>query len=246
MKSQSDERSERVLPSVLQIMAIETRRSMLPASRAVDPAQWSSGFAYFATTYGPAMGQFVGALIRGSVHGSRARDMSEEIVQAYFADCMEKDWLFPKDGPIESFRAFVKAQLRAYVINYLDYEYAARRDPRNVGRIERGTDAEPSAPDSADHAFDQSIVDIAVHRALGLLRGASAGDAEVIADLLRTDGRGSDDLLARLGRSDARERDVKGRARKKFAALFREELEAIVHNEDELAILLRDLDRLLP
>lgn len=246
MTSIPDERSDRVLPSVLQIVAIETRRSLLPASRAVDPAKWKSGFAYFAKTYGNAMRQFVGALIHRSVHGARARDLSEEIVQAYFADCMEKDWLFPKDRPIGSFRGYIKTQLRGYVLNYFDYHYAARRDPRAVETIDVCADAPSTTHDPADHAFDQTLVDIAVDRALRQLYRASTDDAEVIADLLRTDGRGSDDLLERLGRADTRERDIRSRARKKFAALFRDELEAIVHDEEELATLLRDLDRLLP
>ena len=158
---------------------------------------------------------------------------------------MAKDWLAPKAGPIRSFRAFIKSQLRAFTENHLDHVFAARRDPRRIGLVDP-RDLASDAGDPADAAFDRSLVDIAVHRTLERLRRVSADGAEVIADLLRTDNQGSPDILERIGRRGARLRDVRARAQRNFAALFRRELAATVHDDADLALLLDELDSLLP
>ena len=238
----------RLLPPIREIMAIETRRSLLPKSRGIDPAAWRDGFEYFARAYGPAMRQFVGALLRGRVRRSRTDDMPDEIVQSYLAECMARDWLFPATGEIESFRVYVKTQLRRFVINYLDHFFAGVRDPRRAESLGADDPASPKALDPADAAFDRSLVDIALNRALDRLRESSPADAMVIDDLLQTDLRGSDDILERIGRVEGRVRDIRRRARTQFAKLFREQLETMTsrHDDEEIERLLRELDRFIP
>ena len=236
----------RVLPPVSEIMAIETRRSRLPPSRAANPTAWKAGFAYLAETYRPAMIQYVGAIVRDGSRSKGNPDLAEEIVQSWFASSMEHDWLVPKDGPIRSFRAFLKDQLRKHAHNELDHRLAKRRHPGRVRRLAKRD--EPASPgnDPAISVLDRTLMDIAFRAAMARLREKSPGHAAVINLMLQTNGRGTPDLSALAEFKGSRERDVVRSAQRRLAKLFREELEKTVRDAEELEILLRILDRFLP
>ena len=70
--------------------------------------------------------------------------------------------------------------------------------------------------------------------------------AEVVADLLRTDGEGSADLGERLGKSPEQLVHLRHRARKRFATLFHERLRETVRDDGDYAALLEDLGPYLP
>jgi hypothetical protein len=94
--------------------------------------------------------------------------------------------------------------------------------------------------------LDAGLVDAAVARSLGRLREGNAVYGEIVADLLRTDGMGSADLAARLGRPAKDLALLRHRARRRFAALLADELRATVRDASAFEDLLSALDRYLP
>jgi len=235
-----------VLPAVAEIMAIQTRRSRLPASRATDPLAWKRGFDYLARTYRPAMVQYVGALVRRNSRHVADREVAEEIVQSWFLSSMEKDWLVPKGGPIRSFRAFLKDSLRKFTSGELDRRFAKRRTVARTTSLDAQDEPASDRNNPAASILDRSLMDVAFQAAMRRLREVSKGHAAVIELLLASDGDGVPGVAALLGRKGTRDRDAARRAQARLATLFREELEKTVQDTDELELFLRLVDRYLP
>ena len=76
--------------------------------------------------------------------------------------------------------------------------------------------------------------------------GHLLSDAEVIADLLRTEGEGSSDLGERLGQSSKQLTHLRHRARKRFSVLFHEQLRQTVLDEEAFEDLCQRLEAYLP
>ena len=102
------------------------------------------------------------------------------------------------------------------------------------------------APDPAAGDLDVAFVQVTVDRALSELRAKNEEYAEVIADLLRTHGEGSPDLAERLGRDADDVAVLRHRARRRFAALFADELRATVRDDEAFGDLLQRLDAYVP
>lgn len=235
-----------MLPPVEQIMSIATRRSRLPTSRESDPRRWREGFEYLSKTYRPAMVQYVSAIVRRDSRQVADRDAAEDIVQTWFASSMEKDWLVPKHGEIRSFRAFLKHTLRTLTLDELDRRFAKCRTPRRTKALDGANEPRSERDNPSEAVLDRSLMDIAFQATMRRLRADSPGYAAVVEALLASDGGPLPDLAVLAGRPGKRARDVRRGAQQLLARYFVEELRRTVHDEEELGLLLRRLDRYLP
>jgi DNA-directed RNA polymerase specialized sigma24 family protein len=239
------DRGPRVLEPVRDLRAIPTRRSLLPPPRAAaDAAGWRASWTYLFDAYAPAMERYVAAILRRS-GGTRTRvDDAPDVVQAYLAACLEKGWLERDAGEIRCFRGWLKVQLRRFTLAWVRDAGAARRGG-TLPADARLDDVEADAPD-LDAALDAGLVEAAVARCVARLREGNEEYGEIVADLLRTEGTGSPDLAARLGRPAKDLAVLRHRARRRFAALFADELRATVRDPEAFDDLLARLAPHLP
>lgn len=238
------ERDTRVLEAANDLRAIPTRRSLLPppATGAADP-RWQASWRHLHEVYAPAMERYVAAILRAT-RGADPQD-APDVVQAYLGACLEKGWLERDADGIRCFRAWLKVQLRRFTRGW-----HRERTTRKRGGTAAPEDAELEGvgvedPD-LDAALDAGWVDAAVARSLARLRDGNEAYAEIVADLLRTDGAGSADLAARLGRPAKDLAILRHRARRRFATLFADEVRASVRDPEAYEALLARLEPHLP
>lgn len=240
------EHGPRTLGSWRDLRAIPTRRSLLPppAAGRADP-RWQASWRHLFEVYGPAMERYVAAILRRTAGpGSDPQD-APDVVAAYLAACLEKGWLEREAGEIRCFRAWLKVQLARFTRTWVRDRSAARRWAPTVSGDGALADAEAPEPDLAA-ALDAGLVEAAVAGALAQLRAGNAVYGEIVADLLRTDGAGSADLAARLGRPARDLALLRHRARRRFAMLLADELRSTVRDASAFEDLLAALARHLP
>lgn len=176
---------------------------------------------------------------------------AEDLVQAFWVACLDKDWLGRADPDKGRFRAFVQVLLKRFVRDRVEHEHAGVRHPgpgRGVAQLE-DLAREPAAPGGAgddDEAFDREWVRIAIERAIADVEAASARDGVVLRDLIRTDGKGSADLAAVLRVHPQQLAVIKTRVRDRFAKHFTNELAATVRDASDFDAEWRALARYLP
>lgn len=236
----------RVVLALRDLRSIPTRRSLLPppATGAADP-RWQASWRHLFEVYGPAMEQYVLAILRRS--GAPGADPGEapDVVQAYLSACLEKGWLEREGASIRCFRAWLKVQLARFTRAWIRDRGAARRWAPSTDGDEVLRLAGADGPD-LDAALDAGIVEAAVTRALATLRAGNDVYGEIVADLLRTHGEGSPGLAERLGRPPRDLAILRHRARRRFAALLADELRATVRDPSAFEELLAGLDHHLP
>ena len=226
------------------LRSIATRRSMLPPPGATDTPEARRSFDWLFRRYAPAMVRYARTLLAG-LGGPLGPGDAEDLVQAYLTDCLEKGWLSGAGGEVRCFRAYLQTQLRRYVLTAVRDAGAAKRAPRGTAAVDPDA-LTGSAPDPAEAELDRGFLDVASSLALEDLREGNSDYGEIVADLLRTDGRGSDDLAARLGRSEKQIVHLRHRARRRFAILLFDRLRETVRDDDDHAALCRRLEPYLP
>jgi DNA-directed RNA polymerase specialized sigma24 family protein len=234
---------EPLIPVPAHLASIPTRRSMLPRLGDREGPDWESSWTYLFTLYAPAMERYVERVLRQARGAAADRSEAVDLVQTWFHDALAKGWLEREMADIRCFRAWLQVQLRRVTYHHLEARHAQKRDP---GRWAPTEALEHVAGGEAAAALDQGLVGVAVEQALAALRAANADYAEIIADLLRTDGEGSPDLGALLDRTPQQLVHLRHRARKRFATLFHERLREIVRDDADYEALLADLGPLLP
>lgn len=237
--------SSHILGSTSDLRSIPTRRSLLPlpVAGASDP-RWEDSWRHLLEVYGPALRAYVSALLRAARASSEPEDAAD-IVQAYLTACLEKGWLQRDGGEIRSFRAYLKVQVRRFTWSWLREQHALKRRPPHQ-LLEADLEARASASPELDIALDAAFVQSAVERCCTQLAASNAVYAEIIADLLRTEGVGSSDLATRLGREPRDLAVLRHRARRRFAHLLAEELRATVRDAESFHELLVLLEPHLP
>lgn len=225
--------------------SIDTRRSLLPPPGNADDPDWERSWTHLFEVYAPAMERYVGGILRRSLQRPVDPEMSRDIVQGYMAASIEKGWLSRDDDSIRCFRAYLQTQLRRFTYKHLDHLFAARRwapgtQGDDVLHDVAGLDAQ------ATEDLDRAFVDTAVERALTTLRGGNETYAEIVADLLRTDGEGSPDLATRLDRPQRQMPVLKHRATRRFGLLLFEELRLTVRDGRSFETLCARLEPWLP
>ncbi len=236
----------RVLETGPRLRSIVTRQSLLPPPADAEDPRWAESWRYLFDVYRPAMERYVRSILGRSLGRSPEPSEPAEVVQSYFAHCLEKGWLSKHAGDVRCFRAFLQTQLRRFVYKHLDYKFAKKRNAPGTTSHEALEGVMGEAPDPAEAELDEGWVAVAVDLALEELRKGNEDYYELIADLLRTGGDGSSDLAARMHRSPQQIVHLRHRARKRFAALFHEHLRETVRDEQAFEELCERLQGYLP
>ena len=236
----------RVLGSVQRLRSIRTRRSLLPppATGPGDP-RWEASWRHLFEVYEPAMRRYVAALLEPMTAGRVAPEDAADVVQDYLATCLEKGWLEREARDIRCFRAYLQTQLKRFTFTWVRDRRAKKRNPPNPLSDGGLATAPTEGPDPAA-ALDAGLVEVVLRRARSRLREGNEVYAEIIDDLLRTEGTGSGDLAQRIGHDPKDLPLLRHRARRRFAALFADELRATVREDDAFADLLQRLEAHLP
>ncbi len=235
-----------ILETSRRLRSIATRRSMLPGRHPRGTPRWEETWEYLFALYAPAMERYVAAVLARALRRPAGEDDARELVAEYWAHCLEKGWLDGDLGDVRCFRAYLQTQLKRFVYKRLEHRFARKRHAGALAPPEAldGVAGREPSPEAAD--LDAGWVAIAVEQALAELRLANDLYAEIIADLLRTDGEGNPDLADRLGKTPTQLVHLRHRARQRFAVLFHEQLRATVRDDDAFESLCRDLAPYLP
>ncbi len=235
-----------IIETSRRLRSIVTRASMLP--RLVDKGgpEWADGWQFLFSLYTPAMVRYVKSILSRSLKRAADDDEAQDIVQDYFSACLEKDWLTRDVAAIRCFRAYLQMQLKRFVYKHLDHKFAQKRNPGALASPEALEGVVGDAADPSSVELDEGWVSVAVTQALAELRQGNEIYAEVIADLLRTDGQGSPDLAERLGQSAQQLTHLRHRARKRFGTLFHEQLRQTVLDDEAFEELCTRLEAYLP
>ena len=214
-----------------------TRWSIIQRLSTVEDPAWESSWAYLVDTYRAPMEAHARRVLSRVRGRDATQEEAHEAVGAFLAACFEKDWL-PRADPLRGrFRAYVQTLLRRFIYAQVRDASAKKRSPgpgrRLVPLIEENLpEAASAAVRMEDEAFDRSWVQIAVDHALARLEKEHARYRLVIEDLIATNGESSSDLHERVGLRRAQLPVLKHRARRRFRALFEEELASTVADED--------------
>jgi hypothetical protein len=235
-----------IRPEQRHLRSIVTRASMLPPPESRQHPEWAQSWDYLTRLYTPAMIRYVRSVLgRIFDHPPGTLD-ADDIVQSYLTQALEKGWLARDAREIRCFRAYLQAQLRRFTVSFLRHAFAQKRVPPGVEPVEvlAGLGADDMSAAGAE--LDTAWVDAIRDQVLARLQEGSATYYEVVLDLLRTDGAGSADLAERIGRPKARMKDLRLRARRRFALLFYEELRRSVRDEEAYEDICRHLEPYLP
>ncbi len=235
-----------IIETSRRLRSIITRKSLLPKLADRESASWSESWQLLFSLYTPAMVRYVSSVLSRALKRPADPDEAQDIVQDYFSMCIEKGWLTRDVESIRCFRAYLQTHLKRFVYKHLDKKFAQKRHSGALASAEAlegvmGDSLDPSAVE-----LDEGWVAVAIEQALAELRGGNELYAEVIADLLRTDGEGSHDLGERLGQSSKQLTHLRHRARKRFGALFHEHLRQTVLDDDAFEELCVRLESYLP
>ena len=185
-------------------------------------------------------------------HGPEA---AQDLVQGFFAEFLEKDFLKSVDRAKGSFRAFLRAALAHYVADHRDRERALKRGggraalSLDFSRAETEIARAGASPEPAERAFERQWALEVIKRALQALRAEfQASDRlaefEALHLYLSAGGRSAlthADLAARLGISESDVNNRVHRLRKRYRELILEEIRAYTDSPDEAEGELRDL-----
>ncbi len=218
---------------------------MLPPPETRDDPRWNESWDYLCSLYTPAMVRYVRSVLSRRLGRSVDEDEAADVVQDYLTQAFEKGWLSKDDEDIRCFRAYLQAQLSRFATSYLRHKFAKKRSPAGVEAAEV---LDRVAAEDADLAaeLDAGWVESIQKQVLARLLDASATYYEIVLDLLRTDGEGSADLAERIGKPESRMKDLRHRARRRFALLFYEELRLSVRDDEAYEDLCSRLEPHLP
>lgn len=234
--------TERIIDSSRELRSIVTRKSMLPRLANRDGPAWESSWQYLFMLYQPAMERYVARVLSRTLRKPSDPQEVQDLVQTWFMDCIGKGWLERDAESIRCFRAYLQTQLRRMVYKHLEKRFAKKRHGGPMASAE----ALEGVAGEATAVLDDGLVRVAVEEALRRLRSGNEDYADVIEDLLRTEGEGSHDLAERMGKSNQQVVHLRHRARKRFSVLFHEALRETVRDEDDFEALLKDLAPYLP
>jgi RNA polymerase sigma-70 factor (ECF subfamily) len=173
---------------------------------------------------------------------------AEDLVQAFFAQCLEKNYLGAADRAKGRFRSFLLVALKRFLANEWD---KARTRKRGGGTMPISFDAmsaeqryalEPAERLSADRLFERRWALTLLEQVLARLREEQAGGGraeafELLKDSLVSGGRNTSyvELAARLGTSEGAVKVAVHRLRRRYRELLEAEIADTVGSPEEVA-----------
>lgn len=237
---------QRILEDTATLRQIVTVRPFPPPSDR-SRADWKPIWDLFVRRYETAMVRYVDTCLRGIRGRAPATDESIDVVRDFLAQAMEDGRLSAAGPELRTFRGWLATLLRRHVLDYIDTETAKKR---GGGITMVGLDAiagESSREgDPAARALHEEIVNVAIPQALARLRERDEISAEIIEDLRRTNGVGSDDLGALLAIPADRLAARKHKARREFGKILLEEIRDLCIDDEDFDELLAAIDPYLP
>jgi hypothetical protein len=194
--------------------------------RGTTPEQqraWADAWAYLFTTFRPALENQVRRVLR---RNGFPADECEDVVQEFWAQCLEKDWLTKADRRIGRFRTFARVVVRRFTSKHVAARRALRRAPP-LPRVSL-TGMEDSVParasDAGFHAdWDRCRMDEAIRR----VAQRSPRNAAWLRARLDAEEAAASSRPAPAGEVDTSDAVVRSRARRMLA----EELEWLAGEE---------------
>ena len=185
---------------------------------------------------------------------------AEDLVQEFFARLLAKDYLRAAQPEHGRFRTFLIMALKRFLANEWDRARARKRGggipdlPLDAAAAERRYAREPDAAASAELAFDRQWALTLLDRTLAALRaecerGGKGREFAVLGAFLAPDAGLADyrHAAARLGMTEAAARMAVHRLRRRFRAIFRDEIAGTVASpaaaREEIRYLLDVLSR---
>jgi RNA polymerase sigma factor (sigma-70 family) len=173
---------------------------------------------------------------------------SEDLVQAFFAQCLEKNYLGAADQAKGRFRSFLLIALKRFLANEWDKTHARKRGggemPISLDSLtaERRYALEPAEHISADRLFERRWALTLLDKVLSKLREEqiAAGRStafDLLKDSLTADGRGVPyaELAARSGMSEGAVKVAVHRLRQRYRQLLEAEISNTVASPEEVA-----------
>ena len=118
---------------------------------------WHQAWGTLCRMYQDAMEGLVRRVLKARGGAVRV-DEAEDVVQAFLAACVEKNYLLKADPRIGKFRTFLAVCLRRYTIKYCEMRHAKKRLPdRPIASFEEVLDGldRSGAVEIADEAFSE-------------------------------------------------------------------------------------------
>jgi RNA polymerase sigma factor (sigma-70 family) len=173
---------------------------------------------------------------------------SEDLVQAFFAQCLEKNYLSAADQAKGRFRSFLLLALKRFLANEWDKAHTQKRGggapPISLDALtaEQRYALEPTEQLSADRLYERRWALTLLDKVLSRLReeqiAAGRDNAfELLKDSLTGGGEGASyvELAARLGMSEGAVKVAVHRLRQRYRELLESEIGNTVASREEVA-----------
>ena len=184
------------------------------------------------------------AFVRRQGHGPHE---AEDLTQDFFARLLQKDYLEPVAREKGKFRTFLLVAIKRFLANEWDRAHALKRGggqmaiPLDTATAERCYQIEPAVGLSPDILFERrwalTLLDKTMTRLQGeFVRAGKSGDFEKLKAFLTAEKGVAPyaEVAVRAGMSEGSLRVAVHRLRRRFRAIFREEIAHTVASPEEI------------
>ena len=217
---------------------LTTRWSVVLNARAADSKKAKAALETLCGSYWYPLYAFVRRL------GHSPHD-AEDLIQGFFAQCIEKNYLHTADQKKGRFRSFLLIALKRFLANEWDRARTRKRGgDRQIISLdaEQRYASEPSESLSPDKLYERRWALTLLENVLAQLKSeqAAAGRAAIFTELqpfLTSTGRGTPyaDISQRLGLSESAIKVAVHRLRQRYRELLEHEIANTVTSPDEIA-----------
>ncbi len=201
-----------------------------------EESAYHAAWQYLLEQYRSVFVRYAAWCLRRMGGQTLARNDAEEVVDAFLADCLEKDWLSRADEEKGRFRTFARKVLARYARDWMDRRKAKKRmpesgPPAHVDDLAAvaGADEVQTLAAEMDREWTEHLVALA----LANTRGRSRKNALAIESLLSSPGVERDVLSAKLDVKPKQVPVTLFRARQMFAQELWEQVKDTCATEDD-------------
>ncbi|MDJ0974266.1 MAG: hypothetical protein QNJ98_07390 [Planctomycetota bacterium] len=201
-----------------------------------DPEAYRRAWEHLFERYRVLFVRYAGWCLRRMGGQTLAANEAEEVVDAFLADCLEKDWLSRARRDKGQFRTFARTVLARYARDWMDRRKAKKRmpesgPPAHVDDLAAMVGA--AEAESIEEEMDREWTEHLIALALAATRGRSRKNAIAIEALMATPDADRAVLAAKL---EVQERQVPvnlHRARRMFAEELWEQVKETCSTSDD-------------
>ncbi len=191
---------------------------------------WEQAWTHLMRKYEPAMQSIARRRIAALGGGAVRSDQAEDVVQAFIAKCLERDWFHAASEEFGTFRGFVFVLIKRFTRDYIRAQRAQKRAPGS-GIRSLDTQGEIPGNDAAlDEKDNESWMRCVLVNTVDRVRRRSPTNAAVGALLIDDPTRSNAELALRSGLNEDAITLAKHRCIKMFAQEARPEVAETVRN----------------